>query len=457
MRITLVKRIAVVKPVLLLCLICFSAPVLVIGQTSTPAIVVAEFPRDGAITFVAIHPDGTTTDLGALPPEFRLSTYQTYTADDWDVRDPARIAISPNQQYAVVSANRRGTFQFFVYETSGRLLYAEPLTTPVFAHWSPDSRGFALTADTSSYAGGQFGIAYVDLDTGHIEQLVSSEQATYPRQLKWLDESTLAFLTVAPEGYSLNLLTHGEEPRELFAARTSPDQSTWGTICEYEWLEAQRIFLVATGCTGSPESIVFEELHTVDLAGSAHLILSAPEIYRRPNVFQARFSVVGVEVAAGNIYVLLYEYRNTDVGDEHPEFEEFRQWRLLRWQHGDWTEITSLVADQEFFTYANPSLSPDGRYLEVGYYQGLGETAPPTALVIIDVVSGTVIRRTEFSNRYAPNVTWFNHYQFLAATSYYGENDPMMSDFALTVNLLRLPLAGTIVPLNGVIWLPPEH
>ncbi|MBN8634680.1 MAG: hypothetical protein J0M07_05105, partial [Anaerolineae bacterium] len=79
------------KPVLLLCLICFSAPVLVIGQMSIPAIVVAEFPVDGAITFVAIHPDGTTTDLGALPPEFRLSTYQTPTADDWEIRDPAMI------------------------------------------------------------------------------------------------------------------------------------------------------------------------------------------------------------------------------------------------------------------------------------------------------------------------------------------------------------------------------
>src|SRR5690606_34552587 len=94
-------------------------PVTVFGQSDIQRIVVAQFPEDGNITFIAIHADGTTTPLGELPSEFRLPDYQQFSENDLLLTVPESIAVSPDQQYAAISAGQGESHKLYVYRTDG--------------------------------------------------------------------------------------------------------------------------------------------------------------------------------------------------------------------------------------------------------------------------------------------------------------------------------------------------
>lgn len=435
-----VRWIWVLKYTLLALCSVLIAPNTLTAQSDVPSIVVAQFPRDGAINFLEIKADGTATVLGTLPPEFRLINEQSRVPDRILIGSPIGIVISPNQQYVAVSGQQDQEFTLYVYRITGEQVWAVETEAPVAMYWSADSRGFAFITDTYTVNNSKYSVMYFDLQTGEIEAFAGAEWGSFPRNLLWIDDQTLS-MTVY--GDTLITVTRDGIITPLFSVPRSEV-----VICEYEWSERLQVFFVATRCT-SDESIELHELYMVDLKGNAELILSAPEEYRDPNVSQAYYNIVGIEVHNENVHIVTYQ------GIYSGETGYSDEWNILSWNGQEWTQIFS-ISESEYFRLEHLRISTDGRYLVVGQYRYSMDKTIPNTLIVIDLTTRDIVRRAEIQSAYSDSLTWFDHFRFLYANSYFGNGSPVMSSLAQVVDLSRLPANGIVLPIDSdaPIWLP---
>lgn len=450
-----VRWIWVLKYTLLALCSVLIAPNTLTAQSDVPSIVVAQFPRDGAINFLEIKADGTATVLGTLPPEFRLINEQSRVPDRILIGSPIGIVISPNQQYVAVSGQQDQEFTLYVYRITGEQVWAVETNGPVAMYWSADSGGFAFIRDVFSQSDNEeIGVMYFDLQSGEITTLAALEQMSPPRNLSWINDQTLS-LTV--HDYPLKTMTLMTVTRDgiitpLFSAPRSDAVGSYPSICEYEWSERLQMFFVVTSCA-LYESIVLQELYSVDLEGNAELLLSAPEEYRVPTIYRAYYNIVGIEVHNENVYVVTSPriYRH-EIGYS---LSYSGEWNVLSWNGQEWTRILSET-DRETFGFVHPRISRDGRYLVGGQYGPVVDRAIPNALIVIDLTTRDIVRRAETQSAYSDSLTWFDHFRFLYANSYFGNGSPVMSSLAQIVDLSRLPANGIVLPIDSdaPIWLP---
>lgn len=437
---------------IMLLLLTIAAPAA--AQPGAPPIVVLQFLFEDAIRFQAVSPDGTITNLGALPPEIRLSNVQDFTADDWYLQSPDNIAISPDQQYAAVSASDGRVYHLLVYRINGERVWSTPLESFARMRWTPDSSGFAFAMDNRGETP-QLSVGYFDLQTQQVSQLATSDQVPFPRRLRWANPETLTLDMINDaNSRSFMMLTRAGELTELLRLEPDDEVGAYDTLCEREWSERLQVFFMVVGCVGGAEPVVLEKLYTVDLQGNATLILSAPDEFRTEYGDPAQYHMTGVEVHDASAYVVTHEYRFLPyTGQDDDIHDEVTEWRVLRWRGGVWTEIISGDLDEEY-GYAHPRISSDGRYLALGYYRWFVDETIPNALVIIDLEAGKVVRRVETRAAYSQSLTWFNHYQFLFASSFYGNGETIVSSIAQLVDLARLAVLDLGDSLDAPIWLP---
>jgi hypothetical protein len=439
---------------LVLCFVCI-APCALTAQSNEPSIVVAQFPDDGPITFLAIYADGTTTQVGSLPSEFRGPTERFRPNEiPLDITAPDSIVISPDQQYAAISAQQNQAYKLYIFRTTGEQIWEVDIETPARMSWSPDNEGFAFVTDRNHYNGEEIGVAYFDLETGQVISLARENQAYIPFFMKWINDQILV-LNVIDEAIDERILikiTRDGEITQIFP-NIRCDEYSNETIGEYEWSEQLQVFFVEAGCFND-EDFLLSKLYQVDLDGNATLLLSAPDDYSDPSVDQARYLITGIEVYGENVYVLTHQYGyDFDTSGDLQIFDDI--WRVMRWRDGEWLEIASGNGNQDL-GIKNPTISTDGRYVVFYEYRyGINPNLPavPHTLIVIDLVTGEVVRRAKTFAKFSDSITWFDDYRFLFADSYYGGGDAIMSPLAQIIDLSRTPMDGFIVPLEDPIWL----
>lgn len=441
---------------LVLCFV-FAASGAITAQSDEPSIVVAQFPDDGPITFLAIYADGTTSELGTLPTEFQIRQ-QRFRPDEisFDIPAPDSIVISPDQQYVAVSAGQDQNYWLYVFRTTGEQVWTVEVETPARMIWSSDNAGFAFVTDRVSYNGDEIGLAYFDLQTGQISSLASAQQVSLPFFMKWINDQTVV-LNVIDEAIGERILikiTREGEITQIFPNISCNEYSN-ETIGEYEWSEQLQVFFVEAGCFNDGSSFR-SNLYRVDLDGNATLLLSAPDSYSDPNVLQASYLINGIEVYGESTYVFTrqFGYEYSEISDGIRPLDDI--WRVMRWRDGEWLEIASGNGNQDL-GFKNLTISTDGRYLAIYEYRyGIDRNLPavPHTLIVTDLVTGEIVRRAKTFAEFSNSLIWFDDYRFLFADSYYGGGHSIMSPLAQIIDLSRPPIDGFIVPLEDPIWLP---
>src|SRR5690606_31685996 len=104
---------------------------------------------------------------------------------------------------------------------------------------------------------------------------------------------------------------------------------------------------------------------------------------------------------------------------ETGDVEQFT-WRVLRFNAGQVSEVYTATADT-LVEIENPQISPDGRYLTVGYYDWNGEDSIVSRLLVIDLQTSTIIREVDGAGNYGWAVDWLNNYSFLYSDTYGSE------------------------------------
>ncbi|MBW4436613.1 MAG: hypothetical protein KME04_05735 [Pleurocapsa minor GSE-CHR-MK-17-07R] len=417
-------------------------------------VIVTIFPYEGSITFVSVAQDGSTQIVGELPADYRLWQYQTYSADQRHLESPDSIALSPDGQFAAVSTSRGEDFMLDVFRTNGTLHFSIGTETPVLAEWRPDGSGFAFVTNYAAYNGdADLGVMYLDATARQVRQLIPRSRVTLPYDLVWSSSDELSLIAREESGSALLSVSFDGVVTALLELTWNGGPGTFGSICEREWSPNMQVWYVVVGCIGSPESIVLEELYRVTPDGTAQRVLTAPEAYRAPDVFQARHNIAGVEIAGDEVYVLLQEWMFV------PDTEVAPTWHILRMRGESWEEVVSLpsvAGNNDAFSYTHAATSPNGRYMAVGRYRYLVDPTIANALLVVDLMTGDIVRTIDLLAvaSFSDALLWFSDDAFLYGVNYYGQGYPMMSNFLL-VAAMDAQLSGEIVvPLNDPVWLP---